>query len=345
MNNLQNSKKDVISFQNAVIIGAIILVAYIILSFSSYNDSNLRTALSDIITPIIGIIAVLCLLYAANRSKSYGKRVYFAWILIAFAQLLYTLGDTLWAFIELFLHVSPFPSPADTFYLLYYIFFAIGILLLMRPLGTPEKIFKTILDITIVIISASLIFWNTLLSFVILTQNEASLAFSLSFYYVIRDFVIFALLLNLALRTVDKWAKNPLILLIGAVAVQVITDTIFSYQFLNGTYISGGLTDIGWVVSYILIALAGILQGNIANIKLPETTIKLQKPRTFIIFSFPMIWISLAVFMLVWGYYNLSPANFFIIKIKVIIFFVLLIIRRAISVNEKWHVYLRFGKN
>ncbi len=345
MNNLQNLKKDVISFQNAATIGTLILISYIILSLISYNDPNLRIALSDTISPIIEILAVSGLLYAANRSKSYGKRVYSAWLLIAFAQLLYTLGDTLWGFLEIFLHISPFPSPADTFYLLYYIFFAVGILLLMRPLETPEKIYKTILDIAIVIISASLIFWNTLLSFVILTQNEALLAFSLSFYYIIRDFVIFALLLNLTLRTVDKWARNPLILLISAVGVQIITDAIFSYQFLNGTYISGGLTDIGWVISYLLIGLAGIVQGNTASIKLPEKTFKMQKPPTFIIFSFPMIWISLAVFMLIWGYYNLSPANFFIIKIKAVIFFILLIIRRAISVNEKWHAYLKFRWN
>ncbi len=345
MNNLQNSKKKIISFQNAAIIGIIILIIYIVLSFISYNDPNLRIAVSDIISPIIGILAVSGLFYAANRSKSYEKRIYFAWLLIAFAQLLYTLGDMVWAFLELFIHVSPFPTPADTFYLLYYIFFAIGILLLMRPLGTPEKIYKTILDVAIVIVSASLIFWNTLLSFVILTQNEASLAFSLSLYYVIRDFVIFALLLNLTLRIVDKMVRNPIILLVGAVAVQIITDTIFSYQFLNGTYISGGLTDIGWVVSYILIGLAGILQGNIAGIKLPEKIIKMQRPRTFIIFSFPMIWISLAVFMLIWGYYNLSSADFLIIKIKVTIFFILLIIRRGISVNEKWHIHLKFGRD
>lgn len=344
MNNLQNPEKDAISFQNTVIIGTIILMGYIVLSLISYNNPPV-IALSDIISPLIGFLAVFGLLYAANRSKPYGKRVYFAWILMAFAQLLYIIGDAIWAFLELFLHIPPFPSPADTLYLLYYVFFAVGILLLLRPLKTPESIYKTILDIGIIIISASLIFWNTLLSFVIITQNATSLAFSLSFYYIVRDFVIFALVLNLALRTMDKYVKNPFILILGAVAVQTITDAVFSYQFLNGTYISSGLTDAGWVASYILIGLAGILQGNTASIKLPETAFKMQRPKKIIIFSFPMIWISLSIFMLFWGYYNLSPANFLVIKIKVIIFFVLLIIRRTISVDEKWQFYLKFRRN
>jgi len=342
VNNLQNPKKDIISFQNAVIIGTLILISYIILLLVSYNNLYFRTALSDIISPIIGILAVLGLFYAANRSKSHENHVYYGWLLIAFAQLLYTLGDALWAFLELFLHIQPFPSPADTLYLLYYIFFAIGILLLLRPIKTPESIYKTILDVAIVIISASLIFWNTLFTFVITTQEGTSLAFSLSLYYIIRDFVIFALVLNLTLRTIDKYVKNPFILILGAITIQIVTDAVFSYQFLQGTYTAGSLTNAGWVVSYVFIGLAGVLQGNTARFKLPK--IKMQQPKTIVIFSFPMIWIALSVFMLLWGYYNLSPANFFVIKIKVAIFFVLLIIRRAISVNEKWHVYLKFRK-
>jgi hypothetical protein len=263
--------------------------------------------------------------------------------LIAFAQLFYTLGDTLWAFLEVFLHLQPFPSPADTFYLLYYIFFAVGIILLIRPIKTPESIYKTILDVAIIIISASLIFWNTLLVFVIANQDGASLAFSFSLYYVIRDFVIFALVLNLTLRTIDKSVKNPFILILSAISVQIVTDAVFSYQFLQGTYLPGGLTNAGWVIGYVLIGLAGVLQGNTASAQLPK--IKMQQPKTIIIFSFPRIWIALSVFMLFWGYYNLSPYNFFVIKIKVAIFFVLLIFRRVVAVNEKWHVYLKFRKH
>ncbi len=45
--------------------------------------------------------------------------------------------------------------------------------------------------------------------------------------------------------------------------------------------------------------------------------------------------------MLIWGYYNVSPSNFMVIEIKVLIFFLLLMIRRVISVDENWKFYLK----
>ncbi len=49
--------------------------------------------------------------------------------------------------------------------------------------------------------------------------------------------------------------------------------------------------------------------------------------------------------MLIWGYYNVSPSNFYVIKIKVLIVFLLLVIRRVISVDENWKLYLKVKNN
>lgn len=50
----------------------------------------------------------------------------------------------------------------DELYLLYYVLFATGLILLSRPLITTENIYKTILDIGIILTLAVLIFWTTL---------------------------------------------------------------------------------------------------------------------------------------------------------------------------------------
>ncbi len=120
----------------------------------------------DFIIPLVGFLSFLCLIYAAKRSRIYGKRIYLAWLFIAFSLLLYVIGDTIWAFMEVVLHVQPFPSATDIFYLLYYLFFLIGLFLLFRPLDSPENIYKTILDALIVMVSAIWISWNTLSSVV-----------------------------------------------------------------------------------------------------------------------------------------------------------------------------------
>jgi len=134
--------------------------------------------------------------------------------------------------------------------------------------------------------------------------------------------------------------RDPLLLLTSAILVLLITDAVFYYQFLYGTY-TGHLTDSGWLLSYILIGLTGILYGNRAGVKLPKTAFQMQKAKKYIKILLASIWVSIGVYMIFWGYYNLSSTNFFKTEIKVIIFFILLIIRLTITITEKRHVYLK----
>ena len=346
MRNLINPRKEIISFKYAVIIGVAIIL-FTLLSLFINTNGVINDYLSDIITPIVGTLSVLSLIYAAKRSQIYGRRIYIAWIFIALALTQYVIGDVLWAFMELVWNVKPFPSIADIFYLLYYFFFIIGILMMVRPLDSPEKFFKTILDTLIVIISAILIFWNTILSIFLISHREITWALSLSLYYIIRDFVIFMILLNLTLRKVNKCGRSPLLLLVASILVLFITDSIFSYIFLQGHYKAGNFVDMGWLIFYILMGLAGILQGNIATVDTANSASLVQKPIKYMILSFPVIWITLSIFMLLWGYYNLSESNFYIIQIKVLIFFILIIVRHTITLNENWRFKLKIklGKN
>lgn len=131
-----------------------------------------------------------------------------------------------------------------------------------------------------------LIFWTTL-ALPITTNNFLPL--SLTLYYIIRDFVLFFLVLNLILRQPTKKVIYPFLLLIGGISAYIITDTIFSYFFLNGSYASGSLIDTGWIIAFILIGLAGILYGNRANIEHPEIIHNIR-PKHVISSFIPIIW-------------------------------------------------------
>jgi hypothetical protein len=335
MNNLPGPERELISLKNAAIFGAALIIGSVLYLLTN-QSMEINIKFFDFIVPLVGFLSFSCLIYAAKRSRIYGKRVYLAWLFIAFSILLYVIGDTIWAFMEVVSHVQPFPSTADIFYLLYYLFFIIGLFLMFRSLDNPENIYKTILDASIVVVSAIWIFWNTLSVFII-AQGTTS-AFSLYLFYIIRDFVIFMLLINLVLKQVNKWDKNPIILLTAALLVQFITDLVITYQFSSGIYVSGQFTEIGWLSCYVLIGLAGILQGNIAGVDTDKLAIEM-KPVKHVIFSFPVIWVALVIFMLIWGYNNVSPSNFMVIELKVLLFFLLLMIRRLISVNESWQFY------
>lgn len=335
MDSFQNTKKRNISFKYSVFIGLILIISYIAILIFLKDNYYLDIELSDILDILISIIAAFCLFYAAFKSKIYGKQIYIAWALLGIAQLLYAAGDIAWAFIELYLHNAPFPSIADDLYLLYYVLFAIGLLLLSRPITTPEKKYRTILDAGIIILSALIILWTTISSSVLGSANNF-LPLSLTIYYIIRDFVLFFLIINLIFIHTTKRTKNPFILLLGGIVAYIITDAAFCYLFLNGMYVSDSLIDVGWVIAFILIGLAGILQGNNASLESPETIKQIQKGSKPALTSFiPFIWIGVSIFMLLWGYYNLPPSNFAIVQLKFVLFIILIILRYVLSILEK----------
>ena len=327
---MQSFKKREVSTRYSAITGLILIISYIVISALLNDNPYLQKSIADIISILINFMAVICLFYASHNSRRYGKQIYYAWLLLALAQLFYVTGDATWTYIELFLHEAPFPSVADDLYLLYYVLFATGLILLSRPLINPEKIYKTILDIGIILTSAVLIFWTTL---ALPITTNSFLPLSLNLYYIIRDFVLFFLVLNLILRQPTK-KMNPFVLFIGGISAYIITDTIFSYFFLNGIYVSGNLIEVGWIIAFILIGNAGILQGN--NAKIENLEIMHNRPPKHIISSFiPLIWIGTSVFMLIWGYYNLPPANFDNMQLKFVIFMILVLIRYLLSILGK----------
>ncbi len=329
MNQFIQFKKDV-PFKYYKILALIYFVIYLFAIIFLNNNYN-HVEVEDILEILINFTAAFSLFYAAYYSKIYGKHIYYAWLLLAIAQLFYAAGDVVWAVMEVSLNISPFPSVADDLYLLYYVLFAVGLILLSRPINNRENLHKTILDMSIIIISAILIFWTTLFS---LNTNNL-LPLSLSLYYVIRDFVLFFLILNLIFKYKTKEARTPFILLLGGVAAYIVTDSAFGFTFLNEIYASNDFIAIGWVISFILIGLAGISQGKTAKRKFETLEMPGESSKPILASIIPLLWISVAVFMLVWSFYNLPPANFANSEIKFVIFILLVFIRYLLHIIRK----------
>jgi len=54
----------------------------------------------NFLTPLVGFLSFLGLIYAAKRSTIYGNCIYLAWLLAASSILLYVIGDVIWVFLE-----------------------------------------------------------------------------------------------------------------------------------------------------------------------------------------------------------------------------------------------------
>ena len=181
--------------EKSLLIGAILLLAVIlavVVSFIASAQSEWsKTVFMDSATTGVNLLAALALFAAALVSRHHSRRLMIAWLILALAQFAYMLGDAIWMVLEVFLHQEPFPSLADGFYIAYYPLFLLGILLLPAYRRTRMEWVKTSLDLAIVLLAASLTFWNFLLGpLVSLGGEESLLTDLLSLAYPVGDLLL-----------------------------------------------------------------------------------------------------------------------------------------------------------
>jgi diguanylate cyclase (GGDEF)-like protein len=228
------------------------------------GEERSRVALIDLLYPLWNLLATLALLAAAWRARVQGGRWFWGWVVLALAQLSFTVGDGLWALLELGLGLDPFPSAADGFYLLYYPLFFAGILLFpSRRLERLDR-YQSLLDIGGIMIAATLGFWIYLLGPLALTiSGESWLVQALSLAYPVGDLVLLAAVLRLIYHQPEVKTRLVFLLLGAGALVMIVVDTLYGYRALLDTYQSGGWLDIGWPVAYVCSGMAGLWQARL----------------------------------------------------------------------------------
>ena len=325
----------VLSFRTAAIVAAsIVIIRLAVLAL--VKDRTLLLLVDDTIFIITNGLAAACLLYAARRS---GGRSSSAWMVLAVAQIANTLGEALWTVIEVGLHQNPFPSLADAgfliFYpLMFYPLFAVGAFLQPDvPLTSRERL-KILLDAGIVIIAAISIFWVFLIAPVIVSNEAINLRLALSVAYPVMDLVLFVALMEVLSRKLRSPGEGPLFFLVLSIAVTIITDVIFSIQIRDGIYVSGSLLDTGWLVSHMLLGLAGVLQASSSPIDHSTALSVFHNRRTIWAPYLPYLGIGAAAILLVWGYDHSLHVPFSILAGSICVFVGLMAIRQKITLDD-----------
>ncbi len=273
--------------------------------------------------------------YAAVVSRSQGKKIFVAWLFLAFAQISYFMGDVLWGLSEAGLFVFS-TLPADFFYILNYILFLVAVLFLSSQIMTLLNQMKLFIDILIVLSSAILI---SLIFFILPFFQSNDLQMNLLWLsYVFLDFFLFITLISLFFQF--KKYQTPLFLLAAGIFFFIVTDLIFAFSNLERGYVSGGLVDIGWVTGYMFIGLAAISQ-----IAKDDIDFKKYLPQ----FSFndtfkwniyvPLILVLIAYICNVWAYKNLISDYLYLLDYIVGIIVFMVIIRQIITLKENRSLY------
>ena len=317
---------DLLTPFNVLIVSSIIILFYYVV-ITQFTEITI--AFSDVFFIFMNFMVSLCLFYAAFSSRKYGRELYLSWLVLAIGQFSYFTADVLWSYIEVVLQQQAYPAISDIFYLAYYPIFALGLFMMSRTKSTLLRSSKNVLDLIIITVSVGIFLWAFLVA-PLFESNSTSLIITItSVAYVAFDFVlIFALIY---LTTNKKNISTPEMLLIIGISFMIISDVAYAFFSVQGTYTTGTIINVGWLIFFILVALAGLYHVKYLKNPVPPL-IELSETSDWANYS-PFIGVATTYIIIIWGYFN-YPVSFIKMLIFGSIILTLIAIRSIISSRE-----------
>jgi diguanylate cyclase (GGDEF)-like protein len=182
------------------------------------------------------------------------------------------LGEVVWSWYELVQHREvPFPSLADVGFLFAVPLAALG--LLAFP-GAPRRVARrarVTLDGAIIATSLLFVSWGLVLGPVWHTTGQSAWAQAISLAYPLGDVVI-ATIVCVMVGHVRPNHRTAFILVGSALLAMAVADSAFAYLTNQSTFDIGNGLDAGWVIGYLLMAVAALHPARVSRTRvLPQT--------------------------------------------------------------------------
>ncbi|MGA7911041.1 MAG: PAS domain-containing sensor histidine kinase [Candidatus Dormiibacterota bacterium] len=247
-------------FTIAAVVAATLAVAFVAWTALRVGGDQATIAVDDIGEAVAAFIAAASCGLAAARNE-HRSRV--AWALFAASAASWAIGEVIWSVYEVGLGVSvPFPSAADAGYLLAVPLAVGGVFAFTSAPSRLTTRGEALLAGAIVALSLLFIAWAIGLGQVYSTSPASPAAQLIGLAYPVGDIVTITVLV-LAIRRARRTELGRMFLLLGGLASAALADSAFAYLTANGTFGAiGSVLDAGWVVGYLMIALAPLWPTN-----------------------------------------------------------------------------------
>jgi PAS domain S-box-containing protein len=213
----------------------------------------------NLLGPLIGIVWWGRATLHARRDmpRAEWTRQNVSCLLLGLSIVSFFLGQAIFYFYERVLGLSPFPSPADVFFLAAYPLQMAAVLLL--PAGGKRRsrlaAARLVLDTLITVGTVATFSWFFLLGPALDQASVSGLARALLAAYPVMDLaILFCLMLLVSDGGKGRLPAGVLALALGLLTL-VVADSVFAYQNLHGTYVTGSPNDITWPLGYMLLGL------------------------------------------------------------------------------------------
>gem|GEM_PF-5810385 len=215
----------------------------------------------DLLLIVYNLTSTVVIFTTAAWLKKQDQRLSMAWLFIGISMFSYTLGDSIWAFLEMVLKIYPFPSIADFFYLAFYPLFLVGVVLFPGDPPRGRDRIKVTLDILIISITVGLYLWHFILAPIvseairgITPELLLSLAYPLFDLFILAVVILILTLSHPGVRSSSKY------ILLAASLVTILADSLYVSVELNTGFLTGRWVDVIYASSYILFGLSALSQ-------------------------------------------------------------------------------------
>ena len=193
----------------------------------------------------IGLVSGVAILVAVRLHRPQRPRM---WYWFAAGQITWVAGDVIFEYYQYVLHVEPYPSLADVFYLGAYPMLVVGLLLLVR--GRPGRDLAGLVDAAIVGTGLGLAFWVFVMHPIAADSAASPVERIIGVAYPAADALLLAMLARL-FTSADR--RTPSTRLLGLAALLLlIADVGYSlFSLYSGIATDPGLLNAGWLLSYV----------------------------------------------------------------------------------------------
>jgi len=239
-----------VAFGTAFALAAIAFITWMVVQ---PGGASLATPVDDIGEAVAaGIAGVSCGL-AARRTQGRLRR---AWALLAASAASWCLGEIVWSVNEVGFGITPTsPTLSDIGFLAAIPLAIAGIMSFANSARGTSTGLRLWLDRAIVSLSLLYVGWELGLGSVLSQSGTALLSSIVAVAYPVGDILIGTVLL-LAIRRATDETQGRLMLLLGGLAANALSDSAFVYANLPVQLVY--ILDSGWVVGYLMVALAAL---------------------------------------------------------------------------------------
>ncbi|MEO9048747.1 MAG: ATP-binding protein [Candidatus Dormiibacterota bacterium] len=242
------------TFTIASMAAAVIAGGFVVWTSLRIGGDGATIAVDDIGEAVAALAAAASCGFAAWRTSG---RIRLAWGFFAASAASWGIGEVIWSVYEVGMGVSvPFPSAADVGFLLAIPLAVVGIFAFTSAPSRLTTRGEAILASAIVALSLLFIAWALGLGKVYETSPASPAAALISLAYPVADIITITVLV-LALRRARRTELGRMFLLLGGIASTAVANSTFAYLTADGSYGAiGSVLDAGWVIGYLMIALA-----------------------------------------------------------------------------------------